>query len=262
MDYSRLLDNKRVFISSGARGIGREIALLFAKQGATVCVGGKNLPKLAETEKELKTFSPESFSVACNLSSQEEITNAVDTVLKRWGGIDILVNTVGINHHVVAHEYSEEELSLFLDTNYKSALRLMKAFVPGMLENHQGNIVNISSIHSVMSMPGYMIYAGTKAALNASSRVMALDYARQGIRVNTICPGLILSDVLQDEINSYPAGEARNEFMEMLDRMQPLSPGHMIDIANAALFLASDMSAYMTGQSIMVDGGASIKAHP
>lgn len=138
----------------------------------------------------------------------------------------------------------------------------MKAFVPGMLENHQGNIVNISSIHSVMSMPGYMIYAGTKAALNASSRVMALDYARQGIRVNTICPGLILSDVLQDEINSYPAGEARNEFMEMLDRMQPLSPGHMIDIANAALFLASDMSAYMTGQTIMVDGGASIKAHP
>lgn len=82
MDYSRLLDNKRVFISSGARGIGREIALLFAKQGSTVCVGGKNLPKLAETEKELKTFSPESFSVACNLSFQEEITNAVDTVLK------------------------------------------------------------------------------------------------------------------------------------------------------------------------------------
>lgn len=262
MNYSRLLDNKRVFVSSGARGIGREIAMLFAQHGAIVCVGGKNLPKLAETEKELKTFSPDSFSVPCNLSCESDIRKTIDTILERWGGVDILVNTVGINHHIVSHAYSEEELSLFLETNYKSALRLMKAFVPGMLKKHYGNIISISSIHSVMSMPGYMMYAGTKAALNASSRVMALDYARQGIRVNTICPGLILSDAVQDEIASYPEGKAREDFVEMLDHMQPMYPGHMIDIANAALFLASDMSAYMTGQSIMVDGGASVKAHP
>lgn len=90
---------------------------------------------------------------------------------------------------------------------------------------------------------------------------MALDYAKKGIRVNNISPGLILSDNMQDEILGYPEGEQRDHFMEMLRNMQPLPPGKMEDIANAALFLASEMSAYITGQTIFADGGASIKAH-
>lgn len=113
-----------------------------------------------------------------------------------------------------------------------------------------------------MTMPGFLGYAGTKGAVNASARAMALDYAGKGIRVNTICPGLIMSDNLMDEVNSYPEGPQRNAFMTMLEHMQPLAPGRSEDIANTALFLASDMSSYITGQSIMVDGGASIKAHP
>ena len=124
-----------------------------------------------------------------------------------------------------------------------------------------GNIINISSIHGTMTMPGFGIYAGTKGALNATARAMALDYADAGIRVNNISPGLIMSDNMLDEINTYPEGKEREDFMEMLRHMQPLLPGKMEDIANAALFLASDMSSYITGQTIMVDGGASIKAH-
>ena len=107
-----------------------------------------------------------------------------------------------------------------------------------------------------------MVYAGTKAAMNAAARVMALDYARTGNRDNTIAPGLIMSDNMQQEIDEYAPGRARDEFLAMLDKMQPLAPGTMEDVANTALFLASDMSAYITGQTIMVDGGASIKAHP
>lgn len=134
-------------------------------------------------------------------------------------------------------------------------------FVPGMRERKCGNIINISSIHGVQTMPGFGIYAGTKGAINATTRAMALDYAEDGIRVNCICPGLIMSDNMVDEINTYSEGKERNEFMEFLYKMQPLEPGTMEDVADAALYLASDMSSYMTGQLLMLDGGASVKAH-
>ena len=106
------------------------------------------------------------------------------------------------------------------------------------------------------------MYAGTKGAVVSAARAMALDYAPYGIRVNTICPGLILSDVVKDEIKEYPEGKERKTFIKQLHSMQPLPPGKMRDISNAALFLASEMSSYVTGQVIMADGGASIVAHP
>ncbi|MCD7737174.1 MAG: SDR family oxidoreductase [Lachnospiraceae bacterium] len=262
MDYQQLLKGKRVFVTTGARGIGKAIALLFASQGAVVAVGGKNRKALRETEKELQEIMPECLALECDLSFFDQTENVCKHLLKTWGGIDILVNSVGVNDRCTAHEYSDEQIERLMEINYKSGLRCVRCFAPGMLERGYGNIINISSIHSEMSMPGYMMYAGTKGAMNASARVMALDYARGGIRVNNICPGLIMSDAMKDEINEYPEGTAREEFMAMLDRMQPLLPGKMEDIANAALFLASDMSSFITGQSLMVDGGASIKAHP
>ena len=249
MDYQQLLKDKRVFITTGARGIGKAIALLFAQQGAVVAVGGRNKAALVETERELRSINPKCLGLACDLSHSEETENVCKKLLELWGGVDI-------NHHCTAHLYSDELMEQLLETNYKSGLRCMRCFMPGMLERGYGNIINISSIHSEMSMPGYLVYAGTKGAMNAAARVMALDYARKGIRVNNICPGLIISDSLKDEIAGYPEGSEREAFLELLE------PGKMEDIANAALFLASDMSSYITGQSLMVDGGASIKAHP
>ena len=261
MDYNNMLKQKRVFITTGARGIGREIALLFARQGAVVAVGGKNLTKLAETMEEIRKISPQSKGYPCNLANENEITETCDQILKEFSGIDILVNTVGINRHGEITEYRMEMIDTMINTNYKSGLICAQKFLPGMIARGYGNIINISSIHGTMTMPGFGIYAGTKGAVNATARAMALDYAGKGIRVNNISPGLIMSDNMQDEIADYPEGEQRERFMEMLRGMQPLSPGKMEDIANAALFLASDMSAYITGQTIMVDGGASIKAH-
>lgn len=261
MDYGRMLTGKRVFVTTGARGIGKEIAVLFAKHGAIVAVGGKNLPKLKETEEQLRKISPGSKGYVLNLSDLEEVKRTCRQLIVDFEGIDILVNTVGINRHGTIHECDEEWLETMIDTNYKSGLICAKELLPGMLERKYGNIINISSIHGTMTMPGFGIYAGTKGAVNATARAMALDYAGEGIRVNNISPGLIMSDNMIDEINTYPEGEERERFMEMLRHMQPLSPGKMEDIANAALFLASDMSAYITGQTIMVDGGASIKAH-
>ena len=262
MDYQQLLAGKRAFVTTGARGIGKAVALLFARQGAVVAVGGRNQNALEQTGRALRQLHPDCLALACDLSSAEQTESVCKQLLDRWGGVDILVNTVGVNRHCPAHEYTDELMESLLETNYKSGLRCMRQFVPGMLARGYGSIINISSIHSEMSMPGYMVYAGTKGAMNAAARVMALDYARKGIRVNNICPGLIMSDALEDEVESYPEGPQRQAFLSMLDGMQPLAPGKMEDIANAALFFASDMSAYITGQSLMVDGGASIKAHP
>ena len=261
LDYTCLLKGKRAFISTGARGIGKAIAVLFARQGATVLVGGRNVPALQKTMDEICQISPGSKGYVVDLSVGSETERTARQALGDFGGIDILVNTVGVNRHAPAHLYEDELMESFLESNYKSGMRLARAFLPGMIERRSGVIVNISSIHAVQTMPGYTLYAGTKGAMNAAARAMALDYAGQGIRVNTVCPGLIMSDNIADEINSYPEGEEREAFLRLLYGMQPLPPGQMEDIANAALFLASPMSSYMTGQVIMVDGGASIKAH-
>lgn len=261
LDYTNLLKGKRVFINSGQRGMGKDIALLFAAQGAVIALGCRSEKMMGPALAEVQAISPGSRAYLCDLSHKEDTERACHEALCDFGGIDILVNTVGVNEHVIFHKTTDELLERLLETNYKSALRAARIFLPGMVERREGNIVNISSIHSVMSMPEYSLYAGTKGAMNAAARAMALDYAPYGIRINTICPGLIISDSLVDEIESYPEGEKREAFLELLQGMQSLPPGKMEDISNAALYLASDMSNYMTGQALMLDGGASIKAH-
>lgn len=262
MNYLKLLDGKRAFITTGSQGIGKAIAVLFARHGAVIALGARNRGKLERALEDIRAFSPGSKSYPCDMGVKKSVEEACDQIIGDYGGIDILVNTVGVNEcRLPVHECEEDVLDALLETNYKSGLRCMKKFVPGMLERGYGSIINISSIHGVQTMPGFAIYGGTKGAMNATARAAALDYARKGIRVNTICPGLILSDNIVKEIESYPEGAEREAFVEMLDKMQPLRPGHVEDVANTALFLASEMSGYITGQAIMVDGGASIKAH-
>ena len=262
MDYNRQLAGKRALITTGGRGIGKAIALLFARQGATVYVGSRNEKALERTMAEIKATSSASRGYALDLSDPDATERVCDEMLRDAGGIDILVCTVGVNEKRPAHEWTDETMARLWEMNYLSGMRFARKVLPGMIERGQGSIVNISSIHSAYSMPGYSMYAATKGAMNAAARVMALDYAACGIRVNTICPGLIMSDVMMDEVMSHPAGKERDDFLKLLDGMQPLPPGQMEDIANAALFLAGDMSKYITGQTIFVDGGASIKAHP
>jgi NAD(P)-dependent dehydrogenase (short-subunit alcohol dehydrogenase family) len=261
-DYNRMLEGKRAFITTGARGIGKAIALLFAQQGAVIIVGSRNEPALVSTMEQIKQISDKAKGYVFDLSQGSQTEKVCDDIIKDFGGVDILVNTVGVNKRMPAHEYDDATIEQLLETNFKSVMRCCRKFIPGMIERGAGSIINISSIHSEMTMPGYALYSATKGAMNASARAMALDYARTGIRVNNICPGLILSDTVQDEINTFPEGEQRNAFLKLLDGMQPLPPGSVDDIANAALYLASDMSNYITGQTIFVDGGASIKAHP
>lgn len=261
MNYSRLLEGKKAFITTGAQGIGKAIAMLFAQHGAVIVLGGRNKTKLDTTMADLHKISPNSKGYLFDCGDKAEIEQVCDQIIETFDGVDILVNTVGVNIRSDVHLYNEDTIDKLIDINLKSGIRCMKKLVPGMLERGFGNIINISSIHAVQSMPGFGAYAATKGAMNALGRVAALDYARRGIRVNTICPGLIMSDNMMQEVESYPEGPERDDFLRLLDSMQPLEPGKSEDIANAALYFASDMSSYVTGQVLMVDGGASIKAH-
>lgn len=259
-DYNRLLEGKRVFLTTAARGIGKSIAVLFARQGAAVSFAGRNPAYVEKTLRELRQWNPDCRGYVCDLAKAEESERTAEQALQESGGFDVLVCTVGVNCHCTVDNFEDDDMARLIETNYLSGLRFARRFAPSLRERH-GSIINISSIHSTITQPSNMLYAGTKGAMNAAARAMALDFAPDDVRVNTICPGLILSDVMQDLMEELPTKEEQEEFVRHCDRCQPLPSGCMEDIANAALFFASDMSAYVTGQALMVDGGTSIKAH-
>ncbi len=261
MDHNKLLAGKRVFVTTATQGIGQAIAVLFAQQGANVIIGGRNPEKLERAIEQLRAIDSNAKSYVVDFDKPDSVEKICNDIKNDFGYIDILVNVVGVNIQKVSHAYTDEEMYSMYESNFFNAFRVARFFIPIMLERGYGNIVNISSIHAIETMPNYFMYASTKGAMNAGSRAMALDYAKHGIRVNDICPGLIMSDFVVNYMENLETEAEKKEYMDMLLAMQPMEPGQSKHIAEAALFLASDMSSYITGQSIVVDGGASIKAH-
>lgn len=260
LDYNHLMAGKTAFVTTAARGIGKSIAVLFARQGATVYFAGRNPAYVKQAEEELQRIQPGCRGYVCDLANAAQSEATARQALEDSGGFHSLVCTVGVNCHCTVEDYLDEDMARLMETNYLSGLRFARRFMPSLRAN-RGSVVFISSIHSAMTQPSNMLYAGTKGAMNAAARAMALDFAADGVRVNTVCPGLILSDVMQDLMNDMPTQEEKDAFLQHCDRCQPLPAGCMEDIANATLFFASDMGAYVTGQTLMVDGGTSIKAH-
>ena len=248
-DYNQMLAGKNVLITTAARGIGKSIALLFARQGADVYFGGRNEEYVRTTEKELQSIRPGCRGYVVDLAKADQTEAFVDAAVKDSGGFDILVSTVGVNCHCPAAEYKDEDMFRLLETNYLSGVRCARKVIPTMQARGGGSIINISSIHSLMSQPTNMLYAGTKGAMNAAARVMALDYAKDNIRVNTICPGVVISDVMYDDMDKLDDA-GKKQLDAALHRCQPLEPGRMQDIANTALFFASNMSANITGHDL------------
>ncbi len=259
-DYNRLLEGKKVFITTAARGIGKSIAVLFARQGAEIYFAGRNEAYVRAAEEELQRLNPACRGYVCDLALGEQSEAAAAQALRDSGGFHVLVCTVGVNCHCTVEDFRDEDMARLIETNYLSGLRFARRFAASLRKN-KGCIVNISSIHSQMTQPTNMIYAGTKGAMNAAARAMALDFAPDGVRVNTVAPGLILSDVMQDVMDGMATQKEKDQFLKDCAKCQPLPSGCMEDIANAALFFASDMAAYITGQCLLVDGGTSIKAH-
>ena len=247
----QLLKDKKALITGGTAGIGKDIALTFAKQGAHVVIFGTNAERAAEVVKELessKIDTEQKFSSCIvNVSDKTSVDAAIQKVLADFGTVDILVNNAGITRDGLLMKMSEQDWDDVIDTNLKSVYNLCQSLVRVMLKARSGKIINISSVVGLTGNAGQVNYAASKSGMIGFTKALAQEVATRGICVNCIAPGFIqtkmtdvLTDVQKDTIlKKIPMGRL----------------GSTEDIANAAVFLASPLSNYITGQVLTVDGG-------
>jgi len=243
------LKGKRAFVTAGAAGIGRACAAAFAREGASVFTTDID-------EKGLAPLKNDGVSEVARLDVRDSA--AVAAMAKRVGKVDILLNAAGFVHHGTVLDCSDEDWDFSFDLNVKSMHRMIRAFLPGMLESGQGSIVNISSAAGVFkAAPNRYVYGATKAAVVGMTKSVAMDFIGKGIRCNCICPGTIQTPSLDQRIKALGAqvgGEAKAR--EMFIARQPMGRlGTAEEMAHVAVYLASDESLYTTGSAIFSDGG-------
>ncbi|MBA7578883.1 3-oxoacyl-[acyl-carrier-protein] reductase FabG [subsurface metagenome] len=239
-------------VTGASRGIGKAIALAFAEAGADVAVCARNMAALEVTAKEITALGQHSLAIQGDVSTKKDIDRTVGQTLKEFATIDILVNNAGIVLCSPMVELAEEDWDKLMDIDLKGYYLASKAVAPTMMQKKGGNIINISSINawllrSTAGNMGFGAYCTAKAGVFTLTRAFALELAPYNIRVNAIGPGFINTDM-------NPA-----EDEETIQKLKPCIPlgrvGQPEDIADTALFLASDASSYITGQTIFVDGG-------
>ncbi len=247
------LDGKTAVITGGGTGIGRAIAQRFHDEGAFVVISGRRKEKLMETAAMIGPDSDRVYSIIADVTVEEDIKRLLDAAAGKTGKIDILVNNAGVMRFGRLEETPVDEWDLMMKTNTWGPWRLMVNVLPYMKKNGGGSIINISSIAGIKSYPGAGIYCTTKAALQIISQVFAMENAGDNIRVNCILPA-----VVEDTELSIPIFGEENvpAFWEKLRPLHPMGRnGKPEDIADAALFFATDQSSWITGTLFNVDGG-------
>lgn len=247
----QLLKDKSALITGGTSGIGKEIALTFARQGAHVVIFGTNAERAAQVVEELnqvKIFPEQQFySEIVNVSEKKSVEEAINRFLARFGKLDILVNSAGITRDGLLMKMSEEDWDDVIDINLKSVYNTCQTLVRHMIKAKAGKIINISSVIGLTGNAGQVNYAASKSGIIGFTKALAQEVATRNISVNCIAPGFIetrMTDVLTD--------------MQKEGILKKIPMGRMgspQEIANAALFLASPLSSYITGQVLTVDGG-------
>ena len=243
-----MLDGKVALVTGAARGIGKAIALKFAAEGADVAFTDLAINEAAEeTIAEIAAFGHKVKGYASNAASFDETHAVVEEILKDFGRIDILVNNAGITKDGLVMRMSEAQWDAVIAVNLKSAFNFIHAVVPQMARQRGGSIINMASIAGQMGNPGQVNYASSKAGLIAMAKSVAKEMGSRGIRANAIAPGYVITEMT----NALPEA-VREEYIKNI----PLKRGATVEeIANTALYLASDLSSYVTGQVIAVNGG-------
>jgi 3-oxoacyl-[acyl-carrier protein] reductase len=244
----KLLEGKTALITGAARGIGKAIALKFASEGANIAFTDLVIDEIGQqTCKEIETLGVKAKGYASNAANFEETANVVAAVAKDFGSIDILVNNAGITKDGLMMRMSEQQWDAVIAVNLKSAFNFIHACTPVMLHQKHGSIINMSSVVGVHGNAGQCNYAASKAGLIALAKSIAQEVGSRNIRANAIAPGFI-----ETAMTAALPEDIRKEWIQKI----PLRRGGTVDdIANVATFLASDMSAYVSGQVIQVDGG-------
>ncbi|WP_071395369.1 3-oxoacyl-[acyl-carrier-protein] reductase [Bacillus tuaregi] len=242
------LAGKKALVTGASRGIGREIALELARQGTDVAVNySGSEAKAREVVDEIQAMGKDSFAIQCDVSNSDSVANMIKETIDRFEKIDILVNNAGITKDNLLMRMKENEWDDVMNINLKGVFLCTKAVTRQMMKQRSGRIINISSIVGVMGNPGQANYVAAKAGVIGLTKTTAKELASRGITVNAIAPGFItteMTDKLSEDIQQ-----------EMLKVIPLAQFGEPKDIANTVVFLASDDSRYITGQTIHVDGG-------
>jgi NAD(P)-dependent dehydrogenase (short-subunit alcohol dehydrogenase family) len=247
------LQNRVAIVTGAAMGIGKGIASVCGREGAKLVLADVNAPEGIKTCGELEKLGYEAIFVECDVSKEDQVKAMVAAAVERYGVIHILVNNAGIGMYKTVLETSSEEWDLCLGVNLKGAFFCSKYAIPYIRAAGGGSIINIASVHSYQNSSGEAPYAASKGGLLALTRQMAIDFGRDKIRVNAICPGWIYTPNVQRILNRYPDPI---KFRQEVEQRQILGRlGTPEDVGEATAFLASDESSYITGSSIMVDNG-------
>ncbi|MDP2068955.1 MAG: 3-oxoacyl-[acyl-carrier-protein] reductase [Lutibacter sp.] len=244
----KLLENKTALITGATRGIGKGIAQTFAKHGANVAFTfSSSLEAAQELEKELMSYGVKAKGYQSNAANYEAAQELAAEVIKEFGTIDILVNNAGITKDNLLMRISEEDFDTVIEVNLKSVFNLTKAVIRPMMKQRSGSIINMSSVVGLKGNAGQANYAASKAGIIGFSKSVALELGSRNIRSNVIAPGFI-----ETEMTANLPEETVKQWRDAIPLKRGGTPE---DIANACVFLASDMSSYITGQTLSVDGG-------
>jgi NAD(P)-dependent dehydrogenase (short-subunit alcohol dehydrogenase family) len=245
----RIFENKVAIVTGGSFGIGKATAIAFAKRGADVVVA--DWIEDSETIKQIKEAGGNGLFVKCDVSKPGDVAEMVNQTIKTFGRLDYAVNNAGIEGiNAPIHECTEENWDKTINVNLKGIWLCMKYEIPHMLKQGKGAIVNVASVAGLIGFPGLPAYVASKHAVVGLTKTAALENAKQGIRVNAVCPGVIKTAMIDRVTGKNKTVEKQYEDMEPVGRM-----GLPEEVAEAIVWLCSDASSFVTGDAMAVDGG-------
>ena len=243
-----MLKDKNIIVTGATRGIGKEIALTLAQNGANIAINYRNYnEEVEELINSIKEFGVEAIAVKCDVSKSDEVDNFISEVKNHFSSIDVLVNNAGITKDGLLLRMKDEDFNSVLDVNLKGTFNTTKSISPIMIKQKHGKIINISSVVGIVGNAGQCNYAASKAGVIGFSKSVARELASRNINVNIVAPGNIDTDMtksLPDKVKD-----------EILKSIPMKKMGNPKEVANLVLFLSSSLSDYITGQVINVDGG-------
>jgi NAD(P)-dependent dehydrogenase (short-subunit alcohol dehydrogenase family) len=247
------VDGKVCVVTGAGSGIGRASAERLAEEGGLVLAADIDAAAAARTAEELTALGLTAQPFGVDVARPDQVAAMVAEAVGRWGRVDVLVNNAGVNLPGVFHTVPDEVIDRTLDVNVKGQMYGCRAVLPHMLAQGGGSIVNIASVNGVVSEPFLAVYSASKGASVMLTKGIALDYAKQGIRCNVICPGWV--DTPINYAHAEMLGGLQKVY-DTIDSFQPIGrPGTPREIANVVLFLASDEASFLTGSVILADGG-------
>ncbi|HWZ96392.1 MAG TPA: SDR family NAD(P)-dependent oxidoreductase [Candidatus Dormibacteraeota bacterium] len=246
------LVGKVALITGGGTGIGRSTALVFAREGAKVVVVGRRLEKLQEVVAEIKTAGGEAVAVTCDVSRAADVQSAVAKVVEAFGKLNVLVNNAGILSVSTIEEIPEEDWDRLIDANLKGPFLMCRAALPEFRKAGGGSIVNVGSVLGLVAMKKRAAYCASKGGVTLLTKAIAVDHGHENIRANCICPSIVETDLVSQLFNTPDGDRVKRERLATIPLGRMGKPN---DIAELAVYLASDESSWLTGAAIPLDGG-------